>query len=182
MTGIEHFLNGLRERFGNALTTLSDGTVQAVLRGRQRVTIAFDETARTATVITPVEAATRDLPAATLNDLLKRNFPDSRMAGSLLAAIPSEEVLVAINAVPLYSATPELLAGIAMAQAHAALDMSSWIRVSRAESADEDDEDEDDDFDWDSVTDEDSLSSSHEWNEVLAAVSEEELKQDSEEA
>ena len=179
MTGIEHFLNGLRERFGNALTTLPDGTVQAVLRGRQRVTIAFDETARTATVITPVEAATRDLPAATLEDLLKRNFPDSRMAGSLLAAIPSEEVLVAINAVPLYSATPELLAGIAMAQAHAALDMSSWIRVSRSESGDEDD---DDDFDWDSHTDEDSLSSSHEWREVVLAVSEKELEQDSEEA
>jgi hypothetical protein len=144
MTAIDHFLNGLRERFGAALTTLPDGTFQALLRGRQKITIAIDESARTATVTTPVAAASRDLPAAILNDLLKRNFPDSRMAGSLLAAIPSEEVLVAINVVPLYSATPELLAGIAMAQAHAALDMSSSILTSRGESGDEGDQFDDD--------------------------------------
>jgi hypothetical protein len=153
MTAIEHFVNGLRDRFGAGLTTLPDGTVQAVLRGRQKVTIAFDESARTATVTTPVAAASRDLPAAILNDLLKRNFPDSRMAGSLLAAIPTEEVLVAINVVPLYSATPELLAGIAMAQAHAALDMSSSILTSRSESGEEDDDD-DDEFDDDGLIDE----------------------------
>jgi hypothetical protein len=154
MTAIEHFLNGLRERFGAALTTLPDGSFQALLRGRQKITIAFDESARTATVTTPVAAASRDLPAAILNDLLKRNFPDSRMAGSLLAAIPTEEVLVAINVVPLYSATPELLAGIAMAQAHAALDMSSSILTSRGESDDEQDDDEDQ-FDDDLVDDDD---------------------------
>jgi hypothetical protein len=179
MTAIEHFLNGLRERFGPGLTTLPDGSVQAVLRGRQKVTIAFDESARTATVTTPVEAATRDLPAATLNDLLKRNFPDSRMAGSLLAAVPSEDVLVALNVVPLCSATPELLAGIAMAQAHAALDLSNSILASRTENGDEYDEDEeDDDLDFDGLTD-DNSSSSHQW---ALADSDGELEQDSEEA
>src|SRR5262245_15600736 len=149
MTAIEHFLNGLRDRFGGGLTALPDGTVQAVVRGRQKVTIAFDESARTATVTTPVAAASRDLPATVLNDLLKRNFPDSRMAGSLLAAIPTEEVLVAINVVPLCSATPELLAGIAMAQAHAALEMASAILTSRGESGDEEEDDDDDQFDGD---------------------------------
>jgi len=144
MSAIELFMNGLRDRFGG-LTTLPDGTVQAVVRGRQKVTIAFDESACTATITTPVAAASRDLPTAVLNDLLKRNFPDSRMAGSLLAAIPSEEVLVAINVVPLYSASPELLAGIAMAQAHAAIEMSSSIIAGRSESGRED-EDEDDEF------------------------------------
>jgi hypothetical protein len=152
MTAIEHFLNGLRDRFGTGLTTLPDGTVQAVLRGRQKVTVAFDESARTATICTPVAGATRDLPPAILNDLLKRNFPDSRMAGSLLAAIPTEEVLVALNVVPLYSASPELLAGIAMAQAHAALEMSSSILTSRSESGRLDDDD-DDEFDDDGPAD-----------------------------
>jgi hypothetical protein len=154
MTAIEHFLNGLRDRFGAGLTTLPDGAVQAVLRGRQKVTVAFDERARTATICTPVAAATRDLPPAILNDLLKRNFPDSRMAGSLLAAIPTEEVLVALNVVPLYSASPELLAGIAMAQAHAALEMSSSILTSRSESGRLDDDD-DDEFDDDGPADHD---------------------------
>jgi len=154
MTAIEHFLNGLRDRFGAGLTTLPDSTVQALVRGRQKVTIAFDESARTATITTPVAAASRDLPAAILNDLLKRNFPDSRMAGSLLAAIPTEEVLVAINVVPLYSATPELLAGIAMAQAHAALEMSSSIIAGRSESG-QDADDDDDEFDDDGLMDED---------------------------
>jgi len=153
MTAIEHFLNGLRDRFGAGLTTLPDGTVQAVLRGRQKITVAFDESGRTATVTTPVGAASRDLPPAILNDLLQRNFPDSRMAGSLLAAIPTEEVLVAINVVPLYSASPELLAGIAMAQAHAALDMSSSILTSRGESGEEDDDE--DQFDDEGPVDED---------------------------
>ncbi|MET0483786.1 MAG: type III secretion system chaperone [Aestuariivirgaceae bacterium] len=143
MTAIEHFLKGLRDRFGAGLIDLPDGTVQAVVRGRQKVTIAFDESARTATIVTPVAAASRELPATILNDLLQRNFPDSRMAGSLLAAIPAEEVLVAINVVPLYSATPELVAGIAMAQAHAALEMSSSILASRSESGQEADDDDD---------------------------------------
>jgi hypothetical protein len=71
------------------------------------------------------------------------------MAGSLLAAVPGEEVLVAVNVVPLYSATPELLAGIAMAQAHAALEMSSSILASRSESGHEDDDDDDDDDEFD---------------------------------
>jgi hypothetical protein len=154
MTAIEHFLNGLRERFGAALPTLPDGTFQALLRGRQKVTVASDESARTATVCTPVAAATRDLPPAILNDLLQRNFPDSRMAGSLLAAIPAEEVLVALNVVPLYSASPELLAGIAMAQAHAALEMSSSILASRSESGRQEDDD-DDEFDDDGPGDDD---------------------------
>jgi hypothetical protein len=149
MTAIEHFLNGLQDRFGAGLTAFADGTLQATVRGRQKITIAFDESARTATVTTPVAAASRDLPAAILTDLLKRNFPDSRMAGSLLAAVPGEEVLVAVNVVPLYSATPELLAGIAMAQAHAALEMSSSILASRSESGHEDDDDDDDDDEFD---------------------------------
>jgi len=159
MSAIELFMNGLRDRFGG-LTTLPDGTVQAVVRGRQKVTIAFDESARTATVTTPVAAASRDLPASILNDLLKRNFPDSRMAGSLLAAIPTEETLVAINVVPLCSATPQLLAGIAMAQAHAALDMSSSIITSRSESGEADDDDE---FDEDGLIDDDGDEQDHEW-------------------
>jgi len=164
MTAIEQFVNGLRERLGAGLTTLPDGTLQTVVRGRQKVTIAFDESARTATVTTPVAAASRGLPASILNDLLKRNFPDSRMAGSLLAAIPTEETLVAINVVPLCSATPQLLAGIAMAQAHAALDMSSSIITSRSESGEADDDDDDDDeFDEDGLIDDDGDEQDHEW-------------------
>jgi hypothetical protein len=162
MTAIEQFVNGLRERLGAGLTTLPDGTLQTVVRGRQKVTIAFDESARTATVTTPVAAASRDLPASILNDLLKRNFPDSRMAGSLLAAIPTEETLVAINVVPLCSATPQLLAGIAMAQAHAALDMSSSIITSRSESGEADDDD-DDELDEDGLIDDDGGEQDHEW-------------------
>ena len=49
-TAIEQFVGGLEERFGGALTKLPDGAVEAVLRGRQRVTIRFDETARTAAI------------------------------------------------------------------------------------------------------------------------------------
>ena len=148
MTAIEQFVGGLEERFGGALTKLPDGAVEAVLRGRQRVTIRFDETARTAAITAPVEAATRALGAASLNDLLKRNFPDSRMAGSMLVASPEQDALIMVNVVTLCSATPELLAGIAMAQAYAAFDLSRVILASRKEPASEDDgfldEDEED--------------------------------------
>src|SRR5262245_28004612 len=125
MTANEQFMSALKERFGGALTTLASGAVEAVLRGRQRMTVPFDEVVRTATIVAPVEAATRELPTATLHELLKRNFPDSRMAGSMLVAPPATDALAMINVIPLCSATPELLAGIAMAQAHAALDLSN---------------------------------------------------------
>src|SRR5690349_4022531 len=84
MTAIEQFVEGLEQRFGSALARSAEGVVEAVLRGRQRITVAFDEAARTATIAAPVEPAGRELPTAVLNDLLKRNFPDSRMAGSML--------------------------------------------------------------------------------------------------
>jgi hypothetical protein len=104
---------------------------------------------RTATIAAPVEAARRELPTAALNDLLKRNFPDSRMAGSMLVALPSQDSLVMINVIPLCSATPELLAGIAMAQAHAALDLSNEIVASRRRESSDADADDEGDFDLD---------------------------------
>ena len=152
MTAIEQFVGGLEERFGSALTRLPDGAVEAVLRGRQRVTIRFDEAGGTAAITAPVEAATRALGAASLNDLLKRNFPDSRMAGSMLVASPEQEAVAMVNVVTLCSATPELLAGIAMAQAYAAFDLSGSIRASHRESARED---EDAALDGDGFLDED---------------------------
>ena len=147
MTAIEHFVAGLEQRFGSALARSAEGVVEAVLRGRQRITVTFDDSARTATIAAPVEAASRELPTAALNDLLKRNFPDSRMAGSMLVAPPSQDSLVMINVIPLCSATPDLLAGIAMAQGCAALDLANAIRADRKEAShDGDDDDEALDF------------------------------------
>ena len=149
MTAIEQFVAGLEQRFGSALASSAGGAVEAVLRGRQRITVTFDEAVRTATIAAPVEAARRELPTAALNDLLKRNFPDSRMAGSMLVASPSQDSLVMINVIPLCSATPELLAGIAMAQAHAALDLSNEIVASRRRETSDADADDEGDFDLD---------------------------------
>ena len=58
MTAIEQFVGGLEERFGGALTRLPDGTVEAVLRGRQRVTVKFDAEGRSAAITAPVKTAT----------------------------------------------------------------------------------------------------------------------------
>jgi hypothetical protein len=67
----------------------------------------------------------------------------------MLVASPSQESLVMINVIPLCSATPELLAGIAMAQAHAALDLSNEIVASRRRESSDADADDEGDFDLD---------------------------------
>ena len=109
-----------------------------------RYEVQIEQDAGSATITTR-----RELPTAALNDLLKRNFPDSRMAGSMLVASPSQDSLVMINVIPLCSATPELLAGIAMAQAHAALDLSNEIVASRRRESSDADADDEGDFDLD---------------------------------
>ena len=154
MTAIEQFVAGLEQRFGTARASSAEGVFEAVLRGRQRITVTFDEAASTATIAAPVEPASRELPTADLNDLLKRNFPDSRMAGSMLVAPPSHDSLVMINVIPLCSATPELLAGIAMAQGCAALDLANAILADRKEAGDAGDDDEED-LDFEGLDDDD---------------------------
>ena len=70
----------------------------------------------------------------------------------MLVASPEQEALAMVNVVTLCSATPELLAGIAMAQAYAAFDLSGSIRASHRESARED---EDAALEWRWLLDED---------------------------
>ena len=149
MATTEEYLTALEERFGASLGKFEDGAVSAVLNGRRSITITFDEAAKRATLTTPLNGTSRSLPSALLCELLKRNFPDSSMAGSLLCAAPDGESLVMVNAIRFCSAEPALLAGIAAAQAQAAQTLAAWIMARlEGQGGGLDDDNDEGDYDY----------------------------------
>ena len=87
------YLLALTERFGFEAVLDADREVEIEFDGVQPVTVRFDETAGTVSVIAPIAAATDGLPTYVLEALLVRNAPNADMAGAHLAARPGAGML-----------------------------------------------------------------------------------------